>query len=159
MKNSIVIILRWLLFIPFSIIVGLLANVVCALVMPYVIAIILWFMGVDFHQGLTFFDFEQDIFDFKMKIVAYIIKIASTFATFCLSGMAFGYSSALVCPGKNPCISAIPCTAIALILGIIGFNHLWDPSQILISCTKVISYIVMLLCCFITAYSYRTENS
>lgn len=159
MKNSIIIFFRWLLYVPLSILIWLLANVVCAFIMPYIIAIILWFMGVDFHQELTFFEIENDIFDFKMKIVAYIIIIGGTFATYCLSGVAFGFSSALICPGKNPYISAIPCTAIALILGGIGFNRLWDSSQILISCTNVISYIAMLFCCFMTAYSYKTENS
>lgn len=150
-------ILRWVFYLPLSILGGIIAGVICKWVMPYIALIVLWFCGIDYERGPVLFDFENTIYDVKISIVQYIVIIATIFVSIITLGIVAGCIAGKVCPSRNPHVSASTITILLLVCFVFSTLKMWDPDKLFVCITSIISYLITVIITYATTYSIKED--
>ena len=152
MKEIAIKTIRWIFYLPLSLIGGTIVGVICKWLMPYIAFVILWFCGVDYQRGPVLFDFENTIYDIKISIVQYIVAAATIIISIMAMGVVAGWIARKICPAKNAHVAAITITVLLFICCIFATCHIWDPDRLFVSITSVIGYVIALFLSYSTAF-------
>ena len=157
MKELTIRIIKWIFYLPISLVGGIVTGVICQWIMPYVALIVLWLHGVDYYQGPVLFNFERTIYDVKMTSAQYIVIAATIIVSFVVLGVVAGGIAGKMCPARNPHIGAITITFLLFIGGCFSIIRIWDSDRLFICITSIIGYVVALISSYIMAYSIKKE--
>lgn len=159
MKGLTTKIIRWIFYLPLSLIGGTIAGVICQWIMPYMAIGVLWFCGVDYHRGPVLFDFENTIYDVKISIVQYIVLATSIIISIVVFGIVAGWIAGKVCPAKNPHIGATTITVLLFICCAFSTFRIWDTDRLFVCITSIIGYVIALILSYTTAFNIKNEES
>lgn len=158
MKDITIKILRWVFYLPLSLIGGTIAGVICKLVMPYIALIILWCCGVDYNRGPVLFDFENTIYDVKISIVQYIVAATTIIVSIIVFGIVAGWIAGKMCPAKNPHVVATTIAVLLLICCAFSAFRMWNPDRLFVCVTSIIGYVLAIFLSYTTTFSVKDES-
>lgn len=128
-------ILRWIFYLPISLICGIVVGAICQLIIPFMT------MGLT-HQNL---------------ISQYIVSAGTIIIPFIISGVASGGIAGRICPAKSPYVGAITIALLQFIYSCISVNHNWDSDKLFISITSIIGYVLALVFSYAMAFNIKKD--
>lgn len=97
MKELTIKIVRWIFYLPLSLIGGTIAGIICKWIMPYISLVILWVCGIDYQRGTLLFDFVGAMYDAKISFIQYVIVSATIIVSLVVFGLVAGWKKLYFC--------------------------------------------------------------
>ena len=129
-------ILRWIFYLPISLVCGIIVGAICQWIMPFIT------IGLT-HQNL---------------ISQYIVSAGTIIIPFAISGILAGGIAGRMCPAKSPLVGAITISFLLFICCCISVNHTWDSDRKFYCIIDIIGWITALVLSYAMAFIIKKDS-